>query len=175
MHNLWQSHESALQLTVPCRADAEHTERALIQRVLNGDRGAYREFEERYRNLIHAVLHRHHVCAQDHDDIYQELYVRLWAQEQRRLRLWQTTGVGTFKSYLIAVVRNLICDWYRSYPATLIAIGSASPAADAARMTDADPTYFNGKRSIDFDGRLLRNERMNAVREAMTGLPTRDA
>jgi RNA polymerase sigma-70 factor (ECF subfamily) len=151
-----------------------HADRALIQNVLAGDPRAYREFEARYRSLIYSVLHRCHVGGQDQDDIYQELYVRLWSQDLRRLRLWQSTGMRRFSYYLTTMVHNLVCDWYRDNNATPILIDSVSVVSDKFGFAGVT-SLFPGEMPEDCDAALMRSERASVLRKEIGRLRSRDA
>jgi RNA polymerase sigma-70 factor (ECF subfamily) len=45
------------------------------------------------------------------DDVFQELFLRLWEDDYRRLRNW--SGEGDFAGYLVPIVRHLAIDHVR--------------------------------------------------------------
>ena len=77
---------------------------------------AWDSFLDRYRRLIFAAI-RHY--AQDYDDVM-DVFARvcesLRADDLRRLRAWteQAEHRANFSTWLVAVVRNLTIDWFRT-------------------------------------------------------------
>ncbi|MDF1525764.1 MAG: RNA polymerase sigma factor [bacterium] len=82
----------------------------LVQRVLSGDSDAGNEFVDRCEKLIYSVLVRQCGIPTDHqEDAYQYVFVKLFEDDCRRLRLWR--GESALSSFLFVVVRNLGRDY----------------------------------------------------------------
>ncbi len=89
------------------------SERDLIARVVDGDPAAREEFVSRYWRFVRAVALRaaaRHAGAAE--EVPQEVFVRLFERDCRRLRQWR--GDGDFVSWLAPVVRNVTHDFMRS-------------------------------------------------------------
>ena len=95
----------------------------LVDRVVRGDPGAFRQFYERHGRLIYACIRRR-ANAADVDDVFQAFFERLMAKEFRPLHLWQR---GTaLPVYLAKVVRNFVIDFYRARRSREEPIGGAA-------------------------------------------------
>lgn len=137
----------------------EMADQELICHLLTGDRAASGRFVRRFERLIHRQLHDLHVPLQDHEDLFQEVFLHLWEHDCRRLRLWQGRGRGLFSSYLRVVIRRLICDVRRARAVPL-------PVEDAA--------LAGGEPEEDPESLLLSQEQQGAILQAVAGLRQRD-
>ena len=137
----------------------EMADQELIGHLLTGDRDASGRFVRRFERLIHHQLYALHVPPQDHEDLFQEVFLHLWEQDCRRLRLWQGRGKGLFSSYLRAVIRRLICDKRR---------------ARAVPIPMEDIPGAPGEATEDPEILLLSLEQKTAIRQALVGLSHRD-
>jgi len=137
----------------------EMADQDLICHLLNGDRAASGRFVHRFERLIHRQLHDLHVPLQDHEDLFQEVFLHLWEHDCRRLRLWQGRGRGLFSSYLRVVIRRLICDVRR---------------ARAVPLLVEDLALVGGEPEEDPERLLLSQEQQSAVLQALDGLRQRD-
>jgi len=91
------------------------TDRELIGRVLAHGPGAADHFVTRFSRFVWSILVRDfRIPPERAENIYQDLFVRLWDDDYRRLRMWR--GEGAFASYLGPVVRNLALDHLRADP-----------------------------------------------------------
>lgn len=80
--------------------------------VLEGDSEAADLFVLRFSKFIWAILVRHmQISSDDAEEIYQEVFVRLWEDGYRRLRTW--SGRGDLASWLAPLVRHLASDHFR--------------------------------------------------------------
>jgi len=81
-------------------------ERLLLSRHLQGDREAFPELIARFGSLIYTVVGRYGLSAEERDDVFQEVFVRVHRaapsyQEDRDLTPWLLTiAVNTARSYL---------------------------------------------------------------------------
>jgi len=94
-------------------SDALHLpDRVLVDRLLVGDPEAADLFVTRFSRLVWAVLVRDvGLVHPQGDDVFQDLFLRLWEDDYRRLRNW--SGEGDFASYLVTIVRHLAIDHVR--------------------------------------------------------------
>jgi RNA polymerase sigma factor (sigma-70 family) len=94
-------------------AEADYsTDRELVRAVTEGDRRAAEIFVVRFTRYVHSILHRDFELSKEiAEDLYQEVFVRLWDDNYRRLRNWR--GEGDFAGYLGPIVRNLALEHFR--------------------------------------------------------------
>lgn len=94
--------------------DALHiSDRVLVDRLISGDHEAADLFTTRFSRLVWAVLLRDFGLPRDlSEDLYQDLFLRLWDDDYRRLRNWSRQG--DFASYLTTIVRHLSLDRLRA-------------------------------------------------------------
>ena len=82
-------------------------DKALIERVLEGEEFAGRFFADQCRKLILGLAHgRHHLSREEAEEIQQTVMVRLLDREGRALRAWR--GEGKFTTYLTVIVTREI-------------------------------------------------------------------
>lgn len=86
-------------------------DQSLVAQVTAGDRVAQDTFVQQYRRLIYSVMHRAGVPLCDCEDMCQDVLVRLWSDDFRRLRLWR--GTGRLSSFIHAVALKHVLDWAR--------------------------------------------------------------
>jgi RNA polymerase sigma factor (sigma-70 family) len=96
-------------------SDALHLpDRVLVDRLLAGDPEAADLFVTRFSRLVWAVLVRDiGLVHPQGDDVFQDLFLRLWEDDYRRLRNW--SGEGDFAAYLVTIVRHLAIDHVRGW------------------------------------------------------------
>lgn len=68
---------------------------ALLELAKAGDQGAWRELVAHYRRLVHSVIRHHRIPESDAEDLFQEVFVRLYRyadriREPRALTRWVT-------------------------------------------------------------------------------------
>jgi RNA polymerase sigma factor (sigma-70 family) len=109
-------------------------DRELIDRVLAHQPDAADCFVIRFSRFVWSVLVRDFgISPERAEDLHQEVFLRLWDDDYRRLRLWR--GEGVFASYLGPIVRNLALDRLRADPS----LRSRQPAPDGGQP-EFDPT-----------------------------------
>ena len=64
----------------------------LVNGVLLGDRMAADQFVRHYSRFIYSVIHECRLEPTDANDIYQRVFLRLWSNQMRALRMWNGTG-----------------------------------------------------------------------------------
>lgn len=80
--------------------------------MIEGVPGAGDEFVLRFSRYVYAILLRNlRLPGEVADDLYQQVFVRLWEDGFRRLRLWR--GEDDFAGYLAPIVRNLAAEHFR--------------------------------------------------------------
>lgn len=94
------------------------TDRELIAGVLARAPGAADLFVARFSRFVWAILiHDMRLRRDAAEDLSQDVFVRLWEDDYRRLRIWR--GEGAFASYLGPIVRRLALDFLRGNPAVV--------------------------------------------------------
>lgn len=89
------------------------SDRVLVDRLFAREAEAADHFVTRFSQLVWTVLVRDFRLPQDlRDDLYQDVFVKLWEDDHRRLRLW--SGEGSLASYLCPIVRHLAIDQLRT-------------------------------------------------------------
>jgi RNA polymerase sigma-70 factor (ECF subfamily) len=87
-------------------------DRVLVERLLAGDSEAADLMVTRFSGLVWSILVRRFRLRDDQrEELFQEVFVRLWEQDYRRIRMW--SGEGDFASYLAPIVRHLALDRLR--------------------------------------------------------------
>ena len=82
------------------------TDQELVRLVIDGERAAADEFVVRFSRYVYSILHRNlGVDPDTADDLFQAVFVHLFEDDCRRMRLWR--GEGDFAVYLGPIVRNL--------------------------------------------------------------------
>jgi len=136
------------------------SESELIARIVSGDSAAADEFVERFGGLVYTILTRDLRLPSDRaDEVFQQLFVRLWEGQYRRLRQWR--GRGKFTSYLAVLVRRLAYDDLRSRP----------PRTGTASGDSHDEPPATQRDAME---QMLVHEQGQAVREAVAQLLPRD-
>ncbi len=111
-------------------------DRELIARILGEDAGAADLFVTRFTRFVWAILVRHlRLETEVAEELHQEVFLRLWEDDYRRLRLW--SGDGDFAYYLAPIVRNLAMDRLRAHPGT--AEVPLEQDDRSCRLLDPDP------------------------------------
>jgi RNA polymerase sigma factor (sigma-70 family) len=75
------------------------TDSVLLSRCLDGDDAAWHALIGRYGRLVEAVIRRYHLPADDHADVFQDVWVALWRdlasmRNHERLGPWLVTAAG---------------------------------------------------------------------------------
>jgi RNA polymerase sigma factor (sigma-70 family) len=88
-----------------------------LAKLRDGDvEGAWSLFVDRYRRLIFAMIRRYTTEPDEVMDVFAHICERLRANELARLRKYPSDSSATaaFSTWLVAVLRNLIVDWFRA-------------------------------------------------------------
>jgi len=93
----------------------ELSDRALVDRILAGDKGCSEAFCDRFFGFLCAVIARRwsrfpHMVS----EIPQDVFVRVFSNDCRALREWH--GDEDIAPYLAAIARNLANDYRRTKP-----------------------------------------------------------
>lgn len=94
----------------------------LVRAALSGDRGAVRRLVSRLRPVVHAevahlLLRTTTVggrARQDLEDLVQEAFARLWAEDGKLLRQWDPARGRSLDSWVRLVARSRALDQLRS-------------------------------------------------------------
>jgi len=84
----------------------------LIREVISGDPAAGREFVKRFSRLVSSIVLKYGKDQSERNDLYQNVFERLWDGDWRVLRGWR--GTGPFGAYLRQVVERLCIDEFRA-------------------------------------------------------------
>ena len=166
-------HESAAEQRAPSPgADASAisaiytlaTDRELVARILGGDAKAQETFVVRFQRLVHALLHRRAFKTADHEDVYQQVFLHLWSRDLQCLRQWDGQKSGDFRGYLRVIVERIALDHLRR---------------QNSRRQREKSYLFEEQRQFegvsDFTPHLIAAARRQAIDQALSALPPRDA
>lgn len=84
----------------------ELDDNALVARMVQSDKAAYRVIVERYYRGIVGVARRMGLVGGDAEDVAQDVFVRVWLHREK----WQVDGSATFKTWLYRVAVNRVID-----------------------------------------------------------------
>lgn len=131
------------------QAVASVSDEALAEAARNGDRSAYSQLVERYRDLAYACAYSLLRSREDAEDVAQEAFVKAYSALDRYdpVRCWG--------AWLMCIVRNLCRDQHRRRKVRSDAVLGWRPEPDG-------PTP---------EKRLLDEERRRSLRQAVDGLP----
>lgn len=139
----------------------EDDDQLLIRRVLADDPGAETELLDRFRGLaIGLARGRFGFDPFVAHEIWQEVVVKLWADDRKALRAWR--GEGRFSTYLTVIVVRL-CLRHRR---TRARREQASEPLESASQVPAD--------DLGPQQTAARAERRRALAAALAGLSARD-
>lgn len=98
---------------------AQLSPEALIQKCVNGDVPAWEEFMSRYHRLIAGVVFRTtqkwgDVSPQTMDDLIQDTYLKLCADDYRLLRAYDPKHPDAIFGYLKVITANLVHDRFKA-------------------------------------------------------------
>jgi RNA polymerase sigma-70 factor, ECF subfamily len=98
---------------------AQLSPEALIQKCVNGDVAAWEEFMSRYHRLIAGVVFRTsqkwgEVSPQTMDDLIQDTYLKLCADDYRLLRGYDPKHSDAIYGYLKIITTNLVHDRFKA-------------------------------------------------------------
>lgn len=84
----------------------ELDDNALVARMVQSDKAAYRVIVERYYRGIVGVPRRMGLVGSDAEDVAQDVFVRVWLHREK----WKVDGGATFKTWLYRVAVNRVID-----------------------------------------------------------------
>lgn len=87
----------------------ELDDNALVARMVQGEKGAYRVLVERYYRGIIGIARRMGLTVGDAEDVAQDVFVRVWLHREK----WRPDGGATFKTWLYRVAVNRVIDLKR--------------------------------------------------------------
>jgi len=89
--------------------DEWQTRQSLLMRVKDpSDPEAWEDFVKYYEKFIYHLLHRMDISVNDFNDLVQEILIKLW----KSLKSYDARGGAKFRSWLAAVVRNAVYDYF---------------------------------------------------------------
>ena len=145
----------------PFNSDAH--DKALMLRIAAEDEAALRELIEKHQGTVYGTIAKMLGDPIEAQDLAQRVFVRIY----RAAPTYRATA--QFKTWMFTIVRNLVFNEHRRRSrATLVPIhppdpdaaGNLSPIIDLADTSDKTPAE-----------RLLQDEMMRAVNEAILALP----
>ncbi len=100
----------------PCQqfaseADRFLTEQELVKRIISGQDESVSWFLPKLKSFVTSVLRDMNIHVQEQNDIFNQVVVKLWEEDFRRLRMWRSDGRGRLASYLGVIVRRAASDW----------------------------------------------------------------
>ncbi|MAW39505.1 MAG: hypothetical protein CMF27_01050 [Kiritimatiellaceae bacterium] len=94
-----------------CNQDVYMTRDTLLHRVQEQfDEMAWHDFIAQYQGYIYTIINRMNIRATDVDDLYQKILIKLW----KKMPELDLEKMNRFRSYLAAVVRNCVHDYFRT-------------------------------------------------------------
>ena len=137
-------------------------DRELIDQVVDSDPEAADLFVLRFSRFVWAILVRSfRLKDAEAQEIYQDVFLRLWEDDYRRLRLW--SGQGDFVSYLGPIVRHLALDMLRAQGRRLPLEGREEEREEEPRATEPSPEEL-----------VVVRERRALLERALEGLAGRN-
>jgi RNA polymerase sigma factor (sigma-70 family) len=135
----------------------------LVDRVVRGYPGAFRQFYQRHGQLIYGCI-RKRANAADVDDVFQAFFERLITTGFRPLQLWQRAT--SLPVYLAKVVRNFVTDFYRAKRFREEAIGGVAEIEahlDPQEETLSLKTHLNELRRLGIQAWAALDKRDRAM------------
>jgi RNA polymerase sigma-70 factor (ECF subfamily) len=141
-------------------SDPVDPDAALMLRVKQGDRAAFTELVEKYKQPVINLIYRTLRDATEAEDLAQNVFVQVYKSAGR----YRTTA--RFTTWLFTIARNLCLNEIRRrsrHPADSL---DATPAGD-----DAPPAQFEDRKVESPPERLLQGELEEKIQEALAELP----
>lgn len=85
-----------------------HTEKELVQKLIEGDSFAFEVLFYKYRNKVKGFAVKMVPAQVDPEEIVQEVFVKLWIKKE------EVNPEKDFQSYLFSIAKNLILDHLKS-------------------------------------------------------------
>lgn len=111
-------------------------DRELVNLALDGSESAAKQIVLRHRYVVMGVMRRFRtLTAADADDLFQEVFARLFAEDCAALRRWR--GTDDLAAYVRTIARNLALDYLRERRSDL----DTDPLQDEdAELASPDPS-----------------------------------
>ncbi|MBX3248466.1 MAG: sigma-70 family RNA polymerase sigma factor [Myxococcales bacterium] len=148
-------------------APSDWTDRELLERMLEREAKAWREFHRRFDRLIYRCIHkvtvrfRSVVTEEDVEEIFCQLLVDLSCRDMHKLRAYEPQRGNKLSSWIGLLATNAAWDYLRGVarrPRT-------SEVAEAEHVQADDPTPHD---------ELVAKERWALVNEALRDLSSKD-
>ncbi len=108
----------------------QESEESLVKRAIQQDSAAFASLYDRYVDKVYRHVYYRVPTGADAEDITQEVFIKAW----RAIAKFRQTG-ASFGTWLIAIARNSISDFYRARKKTI----SSDNFEIASRNIEADP------------------------------------
>jgi RNA polymerase sigma-70 factor (family 1) len=86
---------------------SRHIDQPLAQLVAKGDKEAFRELFDKYRNKVFSIAWKFTPTEASAEDIMQDVFIKLWRHKEK------LANIENLNAYLNAVVRNHIFNYLR--------------------------------------------------------------
>lgn len=143
--------------TTPGDLTEDDVDVALMQRVGQGDEGAFEQLIERHQNAVVGTVAKMLGNASDAEDIAQQVFIRIWKSAPRYKRR------AKFTTFLFTITRNLVFN--ESRKRSRKKEYSIDERQDDFHLQTPDPQGGSP------DGDLLHKELRAAVDRAVADLP----
>ena len=142
-------------------AQADVSERDLVQKCQAGDPEAFDELVARYRNRIFGMIYNMVHNEQDAWDLTQDSFLKAWKS------IGNFRGQSSFYTWIYRIVTNVTIDWLRKKHVK----GSGAEFDDAIQLKEIDPASRTVPRAGALPHqRMERNEIRGRIDEAIAQL-----
>ena len=104
----WGGRRSDSSVQRPAVSAVLDLDAALVEKCLNGSDRAWEELVKTHTRLVYSACYRFTSRADDAHDLTQEVFIKVF----RNLHTFDRK-VGSFKTWLVKLTRNLLIDHYR--------------------------------------------------------------
>jgi RNA polymerase sigma-70 factor (ECF subfamily) len=141
----------------PAAADESALDHALMERIGNGDHGAFRLLVERHQNAVIGTVAKMLGNPSEAEDISQQVFLRIWRNAKRY------RPEAKFTTYLFTITRNLVFNETRRRGRKK-EVSSDEREENSNLLIEASPDRQP-------DSELLQAELQRAVDDAIASLP----
>ncbi|MBC8127343.1 MAG: sigma-70 family RNA polymerase sigma factor [Gloeobacteraceae cyanobacterium ES-bin-144] len=141
----------------PAQADESSIDHVLMERIGDGDHGAFRELVERHQNAVIGTVAKMLGNPSEAEDISQQVFLRVWRHAKRY------RPEAKFTTYLFTITRNLVFNETRRRSRKK-EVSSDEREEVANLLVEASPDRQP-------DAELLQAELQQAVDQAIASLP----
>ena len=151
-------------------------EQQLVTRCIKGDKGAWDEFVDRYKNLIYsAIIRTFHFVGYKNveeaaDDLFQSVFASLLKSNCAKLCSFKWKNGCSLASWLHIIAKNITFDYIRKF------LSREKVMAFLTKGSKNEKDIFGGKKSADqsFLENLEHEEMVNLLERALKELPKED-